>query len=84
MGGGDNKTTTPPFPNWCRKYAKGGMIQNRVSGEKTLLSPEELAMYDFLFTAQVLRSDPVIDQRFNEGMHWFESTNPDAYKILLD
>ena len=76
-------------------YTEGAEVTNHFTGEKYTLNAEELSVYDFIMGSQMF-----IEMRFNgdlldertksiqegmrKGIKWFQSTNPTAYKILID
>jgi len=55
-------------------------VQNPFSGESFTLTPEEVAVYDYLKGCELVR-----DYRgLQKGLDWFRSNNAEAYMVLLD
>ena len=86
-------------PNWFEGeiYDKGEVVTNRWSGESIKLNNVELSIYDFIMGSEVylemqLEGDDKLEssdvkflrKNMHKGLKWFQSTNPEAYKILLD
>ena len=78
-------------------YTEGANVQNRFTGEEITLNAEELSVYDFVMGCEVylemqLEGDDKLEssdikflkEKMRKGLKWFQSTNPEAYKILLD
>ena len=78
-------------------YTEGANVQNRFTGEEITLNAEELSIYDFVMGCEVylgmqLEGDDKLEssdvkflrKNMRKGLKWFQSTNPEAYKILLD
>ena len=78
-------------------YDKGEVVTNRWSGESIELNNVELSIYDFIMGSEVylemqLEGDDKLEssdvkflrKNMRKGLKWFQSTNPEAYKILLD
>jgi len=78
-------------------YTEGAEVPNRFTGEKTTLNAEELSVYDFIMGAEMylgmqLEGDDKLEssdikflrENMRKGIKWFQSTNPKAYKILLE
>ena len=77
-------------------YTEGANVQNRFTGEEITLNAEELSVYDFIMGAEMylgmqLEGDDKLEssdikflrKNMRKGIKWFQSTNPEAYKILL-
>ena len=77
-------------------YTEGANVQNRFTGEEITLNAEELSVYDFIMGAEMylgmqLEGDDKLEssdikflrKNMHKGLKWFQSTNPEAYKILL-
>jgi len=78
-------------------YTEGANVQNRFTGEEITLNAEELSVYDFVMGCEVylemqLEGDDKLEssdikflrKNMRKGLKWFQSTNPKAYKILLE
>lgn len=78
-------------------YTEGANVQNRFTGEEITLNAEELSVYDFIMGCEVylemqLEGDDKLEssdikflrKNMRKGLKWFQSTNPEAYKILLE
>ena len=78
-------------------YTEGANVQNRFTGEEITLNAEELSVYDFVMGCEVylemqlegndkLESSDIkfLRKNMRKGLKWFQSTNPEAYKILLE
>ena len=78
-------------------YTEGANVQNRFTGEEITLNAEELSVYDFIMGSEIflemkLEGDDKLEssdikflrKNMRKGLKWFQSTNPEAYKILLE
>jgi len=78
-------------------YTEGANVQNRFTGEEIILNAEELSVYDFVMGCEIylemqLEGDDKLEssdikflrKNMRKGLKWFQSTNPEAYKILLE
>jgi len=78
-------------------YTEGANVQNRFTGEEIILNAEELSVYDFVMGCEIylemqLEGDDKLEssdikflrKNMRKGLKWFQSTNPKAYKILLE
>ncbi len=78
-------------------YTEGANVQNRFTGEEITLNAEELSVYDFIMGSEMflemkLEGDDKLEssdikflrKNMRKGLKWFQSTNPKAYKILID
>ena len=78
-------------------YTEGANVQNRFTGEEITLNAEELSVYEFVMGCEVylemqLEGDDKLEssdikflrKNMRKGLKWFQSTNPEAYKILLE
>jgi len=78
-------------------YTEGANVQNRFTGEEITLNAEELSVYDFVMGCEIylemqLEGDDKLEssdikflrKNMRKGLKWFQSTNPEAYKILLE
>ncbi len=68
-------------------------IKNPFSGESYELTPEEVAIYDFIMGCQMIidRSGgpfnpktASIQRDMSKGLTWFRKNNAEAYMVLLD
>ena len=55
-------------------------ITNKFSGEKVMLPPDAVAVYDCIKGAEMLGND----DHLRKGIDWFIENEPDAYMKLLD
>ena len=55
-------------------------ITNKFSGEKVMLPPDAVAVYDTIKGAERLEDYEVM----NAGLEWFMTNEPKAYMVLLD
>ena len=55
-------------------------VQNPFSGECATLSPEEVAVYDYIKGCELMRDYDGV----RKGLDWFSRKNPEAYMTLLD
>jgi hypothetical protein len=78
-------------------YTEGANVQNRFTGEEITLNAKELSVYDFIMGSEMflemkLEGDDKLEssdikflrKNMRKGLKWFQSTNPKAYKILLE
>jgi hypothetical protein len=80
------------LPDWFdgEVYEIGDEVRNPFSGDKYLLTAEELSMYDLIQGAQMaLAMGMPVDHAdcvtiMQKGLSWFRQNNPKAYMILLD
>lgn len=77
-----NDTGQKPLPKWYdgMKYTEWETVENRFTGDKALLSPNEVAMYDLIIGAERFQEWDLMQK----GLDWFRSANPKAYMTLLD
>ena len=77
------------LPEWFtgELYEKGGIAQNKLSGEEFELNNGELSMYDFIMGGTIViemgRKDPKMINEMKMGLEWFKDNNNEAYKVLL-
>ena len=71
-----------PLPKWYdgAKYTQWETVENRFTGDKALLSPNEVAMYDLIIGAERFKQWDIV----RKGLDWFRSENPKSYMTLLD
>lgn len=55
-------------------------VRNPFSGEACMLSPEEVAVYDYLKGCELVGDYTSL----RRALEWFMKNNPDAYMTLLD
>lgn len=55
-------------------------VRNPFSGESATLTPEEVAVYDYLKGCELMGDY----QGVRKGLEWFSRKNPEAYMTLLD
>ena len=78
-------------------YTEGANVQNRFTGKEITLNAEALSVYDFVMGCEIylemqLEGDDKLEssdikflrKNMRKGLKWFQSTNPEAYKILLE
>ena len=68
-------------------------IRNPFSGESYELTPDEVAMYDYIMGIQFIidkrgglmdpRTFP-LQKELRKGLDWFRENNAEAYMVLLD
>jgi len=73
--------TKRKLPFECRILDKESVeIANRFTGEKVLLPPDAVAVYDTLIGAERFQQWDIV----RKGLDWFIQHEPDAYMVLLD
>ena len=55
-------------------------VQNPFSGESTILTPDEVAVYDYLKGCELIGDY----KGLRKALDWFRTNNGNAYMILLD
>ena len=55
-------------------------VKNPFSGESTMLTPDEVAVYDYLKGCELMGDY----KGLRKGLDWFRSNNAKAYMVLLD
>lgn len=55
-------------------------VKNPFSGETYTLTPEEVAVYDYLKGCELMGDYKGV----RKGLDWFMDNNPEAYMVLLD
>lgn len=74
------KTIQQIFPG-IQVYDKEPVeVKNPFSGETATLSPEEVAVYDYLKGCELMGDYDGL----RRGLDWFMDNNADAYMTLLD
>ena len=56
------------------------VVKNRFSGEPFELTPEEVAVYDYLKGCELMGDY----KGLRKGIDWFIDNNAEAYMVLLD
>ena len=56
-------------------------VQNPLSGDTTILTPEAVAVYDFIKGSEMLG---MYGKEFDKCLHWFQKHFPKEYMVLLD
>ena len=85
------------LPKWFNgvTYKEGDIVSNPFTGQQAILTPNELAMYDFIkgaeYTISVTFDDDILHpevaklaNQMRKGLDWFRQANARAYMILLD
>ena len=85
------------LPKWFDGvvYKEGDLVTNPYSGQQAILTPNELAMHNFIkgceYTISVTFNDDwqnpevaKLSNQMRKGLDWFRGANPRAYMILLD
>jgi len=55
-------------------------VRNPFSGESTVLTPDEVAVYDYLKGCELIGDH----KGLRKALDWFRTNNGNAYMILLD
>lgn len=55
-------------------------VENPFSGESYTLTPDEVAVYDYLKGCELMQDYDGV----RKGLDWFMANNPEAYMVLLD
>ena len=67
-----------PFP--CIVLENPEEITNKFSGEKVILPPDAVAVYDTIKGAELVGNN----DHLRKGIDWFIENEPEAYTKLLD
>ena len=91
------KINDTELPKWFKGvvYQEGDLVSNPFTGQQAILTPNELAMYDFIkgaeYTISVTYNDDILDptvarlaNEMRKALDWFRKANARAYLILLD
>lgn len=74
------KTIQQLFPG-IQVYDKEPVeVRNPFSGESAVLTPEEVAVYDYLKGCELMGDYTSL----RKALDWFSRKNPEAYMTLLD
>ena len=74
-----HKVPNPPFPVEIMDRAPVE-VANPYSGEKVMLEPIAVAVYDCIKGAEYLEDYDTVEK----GVDWFIEHYPEAYQVLLD
>jgi hypothetical protein len=74
------KTIKDLFPGIMVLDKEPVNVQNPFSGECIMLTPEEVAVYDYLKGCELIGDH----KGLRKGIDWFIDNNSDAYMVLLD
>lgn len=74
------KTIFELFPGIQVYDTENVVVKNRFSGEPATLTPEEVAVYDYLMGCEIMGDY----KGMRKGLDWFMSNNIEAYMTLLD
>lgn len=55
-------------------------VANRLTGQKVMLEPEAVAVYDCIIGAEIVGNYTML----RKGLDWFRKNYPKEYMILLD
>ena len=85
------------LPKWFDGvvYKDGDIVSNPFTGNQAILTPNELAIYDFIkgaeYTISVTFNDDILHpevaklaNQMRKALDWFRKANARAYLILLD
>ena len=91
------KINDTELPKWFKGvvYQEGDLVSNPFTGQQAILTPNELAMYDFIkgaeYTISVTYNDDILhpdvarlSNEMRKALDWFRKANARAYLILLD
>ncbi len=74
------KTIQEIFPGIMVLDTEPVAVRNPFSGESYTLSPDEVAVYDYVKGCELMRDYDGV----RKGLDWFSRNNPEAYMVLLD
>ncbi len=75
-----NKSIKDIFPGIMILDSEPVRVENPFSGESCILSPEEVAVYDYLKGCELIGDH----KGLRKGLNWFIDNNSQAYITLLD
>lgn len=75
-----NKSIQDIFPGIMVLDSEPVSVENPFSGESTILSPDEVAVYDYLKGCELIGDH----KGLRKGLNWFMNNNAQAYMTLLD
>ena len=86
--GNEKKKKKKPLPFQCVVLKEKEEVQNPFSGEKVMLEPDAVAVYDSIKGAEYLadpnNGDDPKWEKVRQGLDWFREYEPEAYMKLLD
>ena len=68
------------FPGIMILDNEPALVENPFSGESIMLTPEEVAVYDYCKGCELMRDYEGV----RRAVDWFIDNNPEAYMTLLD
>jgi hypothetical protein len=74
------KSITELFPGIMILDEAPVVVENPFSGESAVLSPDEVAVYDYIKGCELIGDYGGV----RKGLDWFSRANPEAYMTLLD
>ena len=74
------KTIQELFPGIMVLDKEPVSVKNPFTGETAVLTPEEVAVYDYLKGCELIGDF----KGLRKGIDWFIDNNTDAYMVLLD
>ncbi len=74
------KTVQELFPGLAIYDKEPVEVRNPFSGEACMLSPEEVAVYDYLKGCELMGDY----KNLRKALEWFMKNNAEAYMTLLD
>ena len=74
-----HKVPNPPFPVEILDKASVE-VANPFSGEKVMLEPIAVAVYDCIKGAEMIEDYDIVEK----GIEWFQKHYPKEYMVLLD
>ena len=74
-----HRVPNPPFPVEIMDKAPVE-VANPYSGEKVMLEPIAVAVYDCIKGAEMMQDYKLVE----EGIEWFQKHYPKEYMVLLD
>ena len=75
------------LPFKCEVFEEPETIANPYTGEKVLLQPKAVAVYDMIKGAEMLAGDNPDSKLWDtvrKGLDWFRKYYPKEYMVLLD
>lgn len=74
------KSIFETFPGIAIYDTEPVSVRNPFSGECFTLTPEEVAVYDYIKGSELMADYKGV----RRGLDWFITNNPEAYMVLLD
>jgi hypothetical protein len=75
-----NKSIQEIFPGIMVSDSEPVRVENPFSGESVMLTPDEVAVYDYLKGCELIGDH----KGLRKGLNWFMNNNAEAYMVLLD